>query len=105
VPLWGIEEPAEFSAERSVRRVVRAQAPNLGLQIQREFVPIFRRFLDFVNGGADPAGFGQVLVEMEDFFTVCDYNETMKSRPVWRAFCDVMQAFSRRVAAGLAGSG
>ncbi|HEX3069545.1 MAG TPA: GT4 family glycosyltransferase PelF [Thermoanaerobaculia bacterium] len=101
VPLWGIEEPAEFTANAPFAELYERKRRTSDSQIQREFVPIFRRFLDFVNGGADPAGFGEVLVEMEDFFTVCDYNETMKSRPVWRAFCDVMQAFSRRVAEAL----
>ncbi len=101
VPLWGIEEPAEFTVDAPFAELYERKRRTSDAQIERELVPIFRRFLDFVNGGADPAGFGQVLVEMEDFFTVCDYNETMKSRPVWRAFCEVMQAFSRRTAEAL----
>src|SRR5260221_13772179 len=101
VPLWGIEEPAEFTVDAPFAELYERKRCTSDSQIQREFVPIFRRFLDFVNGGADPAGFGQVLVEMEDFFTVCDYNETMKSRPVWRAFCEVVQASARGTAEAL----
>jgi glycosyltransferase involved in cell wall biosynthesis len=38
---------------------------------------------------------------MEDYFRRRDYNETMKSRAVWEAFVDAMQAHSRRIAPAL----
>jgi glycosyltransferase involved in cell wall biosynthesis len=101
VPLWGIEEPAEFTAAaRFSELYVRKRRTSESL-IERDFLPLFRRFLDCVNGNCDATAFGEVLVELEDAFRRLDYSETMKSRPVWETFVAEMQAFSRRVAAAL----
>lgn len=101
VPLWGIEEPAEFTASVRFSELYERKRRTSDALIESEFLPLFRRFLACVNGGTDAAEFGRVLVEMEDAFRKLDYNETMKSRPVWETFVDEMQSFSRRVAASL----
>ncbi|HEV8434654.1 MAG TPA: GT4 family glycosyltransferase PelF [Thermoanaerobaculia bacterium] len=102
VPLWGIEEPSEFAAgERFADLYERKQSTDDG-RVEREFLPLFRQFLSAINsGGSDPAAFGQVLVAMEDYFRACDYNDTMKSRPVWETFAETMLDFSRNAAANL----
>ena len=98
VPLWGIEEPAEFLtditfAELHVRKRGTSEAT-----VERRFVPLFADLLDGINrAGADPAAFGRTLAGMEDYFREYDYNRTFKSRPVWSAFRDVMVAWSRTV--------
>jgi len=101
VPLWGIEEPAEFTSGVPFSELYRRKRGTSEAVVARDFVPPFRRFLECVNSGSDPIAFGQLLVEMEDLFRRLDYNETMKSRPVWEAFTAEMESFSRRIAAAL----
>ncbi len=99
VPLWGIEEPGEFAVGVPFAELYKRKGRTAGARIENEFIPLLTRFLASVNsGGADPAALGRLLVEMEDYFRRRDYNETMKSRPVWEAFVETMQANSRRMA-------
>ncbi|HKR66721.1 MAG TPA: GT4 family glycosyltransferase PelF [Thermoanaerobaculia bacterium] len=101
VPLWGIEEPGEFAPESTFAELYERKRATTDAEIEAEFLPAFRVFLDLVNNGTDPAAFGRVLVAMEDYFARRDYSATMKSRPVWDAFVGTMQAFARRAAASL----
>jgi glycosyltransferase involved in cell wall biosynthesis len=101
VPLWGTEDPSEFVADASFADLYERKRRTSDDEIERSFLPTFRAFLQAVNGDADPAAFGQLLVRMEDFFARADYSATMKSRPVWNAFTEEMQAFSMRAAAAL----
>jgi glycosyltransferase involved in cell wall biosynthesis len=99
VPLWGTEEPSEFERAGSFAELYERKRRTTDDAVEREFIPIFRAFLDSVNAGNDPAGFGQLLVRMEDCFARYDYSVTMKSRPVWNAFTEIMETFSARAAA------
>ena len=101
VPLWGIEEPSEFALQSSFADLYERKRRTTDDEIERAFLPMFRAFLDAVNANADPALFGRLLVQMEDYFVRFDYNVTMKSRPVWSAFTHEMQAFSARAALAL----
>src|SRR6188474_3553775 len=98
VPLWGIEEPSEFRSGTPFAELYERKRGTSEDDVAREFVPLFRRFLDCVNeAGVDPAAFGRVLLEMESYFRRRDYNETMKSAPVWEVFRSTMEAFSERI--------
>ncbi len=101
VPLWGTEEPSEFSVDGSFADLYEQKRRTTDDEIERAFLPTFREFLHAVNSNNDPANFGRLLVRMEDFFARFDYSVTMKSRPVWIAFTEEMQAFSARAAAAL----
>jgi glycosyltransferase involved in cell wall biosynthesis len=101
VPLWGIEEPSEFAADTTFAELYERKRRTTAADIEAEFLPPFRTFLDLVNGGGDPAAFGRVLVQLEDYFTRRDYSATMKSRAVWEAFVEIMQVFARRSTATL----
>lgn len=101
VPLWGIEEPTEFATDVPFAELYERKRRTSESQIEREFVPLFVRFLEAINSGRDPAAFGRALVEMEDYFARCDYGETMKSRAVWDAFAATMQEYSVRIAGAL----
>jgi glycosyltransferase involved in cell wall biosynthesis len=98
VPLWGIEEPAEFLTDITFAALHIRKRDTTDAIIEREFVPLFRELLEIINrGGEDAAGFGRVLVAIERYFQSHDYNKTMKSRPVWFAFRESMESFSRHV--------
>ncbi|MDQ3281985.1 MAG: GT4 family glycosyltransferase PelF [Acidobacteriota bacterium] len=101
VPLWGIEDPSEFAPQTRFADLYERKRGTTDEEIEREFLPPFRQFLELVNSGTDPAAFGRVLVQLEDYFARRDYGVTMRSRPVWLAFVDVMQNFARRAAASL----
>ncbi|HEX7150921.1 MAG TPA: GT4 family glycosyltransferase PelF [Thermoanaerobaculia bacterium] len=101
VPLWGIEEPSEFALGTTFAELYERKRATSEEEVEAEFLPPFREFLELVNGGHDPASFGRVLVQLEDYFVRRDYSLTMKSRPVWRAFVETMQAYARRTAASL----
>jgi polysaccharide biosynthesis protein PelF len=101
VPLWGIEEPTEFALGTTFAGLYERKRGTTDAEIEAEFLPAFRAFLDLVNSGTDPAAFGQVLVQLEDYFARRDYSVTMKSRPVWLTFVDTMEAFARRAATSL----
>lgn len=102
VPLWGIEEPSEFALETPFAALYEKKRRTTEDEIEDGFLPRFRALLDCVNsGGSDPAAFGRVLVQLEDWFARYDYAVTMRSRPVWTTFADVMQTFARRAAATL----
>jgi glycosyltransferase involved in cell wall biosynthesis len=99
VPLWGIEEPAEFLdiAFASLHLRKRETTDEV---IERHFVPHFRSLLEGINhAGDDPASFGRALLGLEDYFRQHDYNKTFKSRPAWSAFRDVMETHGREISA------
>ena len=100
VPLWGVEEPAEFLTDITFATLHIRKRETTDAMIEREFVPIFKQLLDVINtGGEDAASFGRILVLFEDYFRSHDYNKTFKSRPVWFAFRETMEEFSRRMTA------
>ena len=101
VPMWGIEEPAEFTSAAPFSDLYERKRRTSVSLIEREFIPLLSRFLDCVNAAGDPAAFGRVLVEMEDYFQRADYNDTFKSLPAWETFASVMREHSSRAAAAL----
>ncbi|HEX8618759.1 MAG TPA: DUF3492 domain-containing protein, partial [Thermoanaerobaculia bacterium] len=101
VPLWGIEEPTEFALGTTFAGLYERKRGTTDAEIETEFLPPFRTFLQLVNSGLDPAAFGRVLVQFEDYFERRDYSITMKSRLVWLAFVETMEAFARRAASSL----
>lgn len=99
VPLWGIEEPAEF-LDIAFASLHLRKRETTDAMIERDFIPLFRSLLEGVNrSGEDPASFGRALLGIEDYFRRHDYNKTLKSRPVWSAFREVMEEYSREISA------
>ncbi len=98
VPLWGVDEPAEFLTDITFASLHIRKRDTTDARIEREFVPIFRDLIEAINrAGEDSAGFGRALVAMEDYFRTHDYNKTFKSKPVWMAFRQCMEDYSRRM--------
>lgn len=98
VPLWGIEEPAEFMPDLPFAQLYDRKRRTTAQTIEREFLPLLRDLLRVIcTDPADSPAFGRVLVQLEDYFRVYDYNETFKSRPVWIEFKAVLESTSRQV--------
>ena len=105
VPLWGIEEPAEFLTGISFAALNIRKRNTTEAAIERAFVPLLRDLLDGIHGaGEDAAALGRVLLGMEEYFRDYDYNKTWKARPVWAAFRESMNAYSRHMAAAHPGA-
>lgn len=96
VPLWGIEEPAEFLTDIPFATLFDRKRHTSSDDIETKFVPLLRQFVAFVNdpAHADVVAFGRTLVAMEDYFRVYDYNDTFKAPATWRAFRADMEAFA-----------
>ncbi|HYC61349.1 MAG TPA: GT4 family glycosyltransferase PelF [Thermoanaerobaculia bacterium] len=101
VPLWGTEEPSEFDISGTFAGLYEQKRRTTDDDVERAFLPIFRPFLEMVNSTSDPAAFGRLLVQLEDYFARYDYSVTMKSRPVWTAFTETMKTFATRSASTL----
>lgn len=100
VPLWGIEEPAEFLTDITFASLHVRKRDTGEESIEQQFVPSFIELLEGINsGGQDPGRFGAILVDLEEYFRGHDYNKTFKSRPVWIAFREQMERFSHRMIA------
>jgi polysaccharide biosynthesis protein PelF len=92
VPLWGIEEPAEFNTDVPFAQLYDRKRRTTAAAIEREFLPTFRRFLTVISDdSSDSEAFGRTIVGLEDYFRIYDYNETFKSKPVWEAFRSHME--------------
>lgn len=97
VPMWGIEEPAEFLTDIPFASLYERKQRTPQHVIEFEFLPAFRAFLDAVIAG-DAETFAASLLLMETYFHERDYGTTMKSRLVWRAFAERLEAHGRELA-------
>ncbi len=93
VPLWGIEEPAEYIRDIHFSDIYRAKLKTTDTGIKKNFLPLLRRILSEIQDsekGAQSAG--ETIYQMYLYFKENDYNETFKSRLVWDCFCEEMLA-------------
>lgn len=87
VPLWGIEEPAEFITDIPFAQLYDRKRRTAHDTIERAFLPHFRELIRVIcTNPGESETFGRTLAALEDYFRVHDYNETFKSRAVWEAF-------------------
>jgi hypothetical protein len=97
VPLWGIEEPAEFITDIPFAQLYDRKRRTTHQSVEREFLPPFRELLRVVcSNQSDAAAFGRALVALQDYFRANDYNETFKSRAVWEAFRAAVTSYPSR---------
>ncbi len=100
VPLWGVEEPAEFIQAIPFAHLYVRKRRTSRESIEHEFLPLFVRFLSILNRTVtDAQALGESLEGMATYFQRYDYNTTLKSAEVWEAFRTEMVRYSREVAA------
>jgi glycosyltransferase involved in cell wall biosynthesis len=97
VPLWGIEEPAEFLTDIPFAQLFDRKRRTTNAAIENQFLPPFRDLLASVNGERPTANLGDTLVALEEYFREYDYNETFKAPVTWRFFRAEMEAHSGRM--------
>ncbi len=104
IALWGTGEVLELHRELSLREVIRRKRSAPDRAIEMDFMPLFVDFLGLLwQTEADPDRFVKVLQAMATYFETHDYDVTMRSHSVWRAFLDhsvtgYRQAYGERAA-------
>jgi polysaccharide biosynthesis protein PelF len=87
VPLWGTEDPVEFSWRFPFSKALRSKFETTGQVIRSRFVPLFEQFLQaIVFADPDVEKLGQGLLALHEYFLRYDYHKTMNSAEVWVAF-------------------
>lgn len=91
VPLWGMEEPAEYLTNIPFSQVYQAKRETLEPVISDKFIPSFRAFVEeLYQDKLDGRIIGEKIYEMHRYFQRYDYNLTLKSEPVWDTFREVV---------------
>jgi polysaccharide biosynthesis protein PelF len=91
IPLWGVEDPLEFSWRIPFVRAVRSKNATTKAVIANKFLPIFQEFLHgVVHDSHNTRRMGRLLVDLHDYFLQYDYNTTMNSSLVWESFQDIV---------------
>jgi polysaccharide biosynthesis protein PelF len=92
VPLWGIEQPAEFRPEVRFPALLEQRWRTTGQIIGEQFLPAFTELLHGVtNPGGPSEPVASSILAMHEYFQIYDYDTTMRSQPVWEA---VLRAFA-----------
>lgn len=91
VPIWSVEEPAEFNPKLSPRRVIVLAALMDESTARRHFCPLLREMLEMLHYPRryDADRFGRVIEQMYDYFRDNDYRGTFRTRAVWETFREV----------------
>lgn len=89
VPLWGTGDVLEIQRRLGLLAILRRKRSAPDPAIRREFLPLFQHFLRLLWGvPAQPALLGQVLLGMAEYFQRRDFDQTLKSPPVWQCFLE-----------------
>ena len=90
VPIWGVEEPAEFNPKLSPRRVIVLSSSMDESTSRRRFCPLLREMLEMLHYPQrfDAERFGAVIASMYDYFRDHDYRGTFRTRAVWETCRD-----------------
>jgi glycosyltransferase involved in cell wall biosynthesis len=93
VPLWGTEEPAEYVlSDVPFSQIYLRKEETTEKATEEKFLPIFKRFLEGMQGNGDTGQFALTIADMSRYFRRYDYNTTWKSRAVWEAYKEMMLA-------------
>jgi polysaccharide biosynthesis protein PelF len=104
VPLWGTEDPVEYSWHRRFSMILRSKWKTTEDAIDARFAETFERFCcAIMSAEPDPRELGDVLLALHSYFQEFDYHQTMKAAVVWACFHRVAYA-SWQSACGTASS-
>jgi glycosyltransferase involved in cell wall biosynthesis len=93
IPLWGIEEPAEYSWDVPVSTVLRRRWETTEQVIATEFLPCFERFIELaLSGSRDVNTLAAAVFTLHDYFQRYDYHYTLRTPEVWRGFQHAVHA-------------
>jgi polysaccharide biosynthesis protein PelF len=87
VPLWGVEEPAEYTIDMPAARVMSLSRRTSESDVRDKFIPLFEQLLrEIASADFDPGRFGQLLYEIHLYFKRNDFRQTFRSAAAWETF-------------------
>lgn len=90
LPLWGTEEPVEYTSEVPAAKVIYLARRTRETQAKEGFVPLLKELLTEIGSADfDPGHFGQLLYQLHLYFRENDYRATFRSRATWDAVTEV----------------
>jgi polysaccharide biosynthesis protein PelF len=83
VPLWGTEDPVEYSWHQPFSKVLRIKWRTTEDAIQGSFTAIFERACDSIlRADPDPDELGEILLDLHSYFREFDFHQTRSSPPI-----------------------
>jgi glycosyltransferase involved in cell wall biosynthesis len=103
VPLWGTEEPAEYSFDEPFSELLRRRWATTATVVDNEFVPAFAAFLDLaLQGHADVDRLSDATLALHRLFSRHDYHYAMRTPEAWKCFQGVIASLRARGALDIA---
>jgi glycosyltransferase involved in cell wall biosynthesis len=97
IPLWGIEEPAEYSWDAPFSTVLRRRWDTTEQIIATEFLPCFERFIELAIGGSrDVPALAGATYSLYDYVQRYDYHHTLQTPEAWKSFHRTIDSVRRR---------
>jgi glycosyltransferase involved in cell wall biosynthesis len=97
VPLWGTEEPAEYSWDTSFSELLRRRWSTTADVIEGEFVPAFAAFLDLaLQGSGDIDDLSGAMMRLHEWFSRHDYHYALLTLDAWKCFQQVISSLRAR---------
>ena len=97
VPLWGTEEPAEYSFTEPFSELLRRRWSMTPTVIDTEFLPAFEAFLRLALQGRAPADdLTAATVALHEVFRRHDYHYAMRTPEAWKCFLSVVASLRER---------
>jgi len=97
VPLWGIEEPAEYSWDVPFSELLRRRWSTTSMVIGSEFIPALGSFFELaLQGGADTDALAAATLHLHEYFVRYDYHYALRTPDAWKCFQTVVASLRAR---------
>ncbi len=91
VPLWGLNQPAEYSWHHPVSQVLSQKWETNEKSVSAAFLPIYKKFLyGILSNEVNPSQLGLEMVAMHEYFQHYDYARSMRAQCVWKSFAKIV---------------
>ena len=91
VPLWGLNQPAEYSWHYPVSQVLTQKWETTENSVATVFLPTYTKFLrGILSNEVQPAQLGLEMVAMHEYFQRYDYARSMRAQCVWKQFAAIL---------------
>lgn len=94
VPLWSPLEPQEIlSYGKKFYKTVTRKEQDDDVEVIANFLPIFQKLINNIyTENTNVEEMDDVIFDMWSFFQKHDYKKTMRSKAVWKTFCEMVAA-------------
>lgn len=102
IPLWGVEDPAEYSWRSPFSQVIRSKIDTTPSVVRDHFVPALEHFLEIallsdrdrlVQDDGLIAQLGKSLLHLHHYFLRFDYRMTWQQETVWQCFSQYLRRY------------